>query len=85
MMDEEADKVIAGLRCLGGNDKWKACSDCPYHGRGKKPCRIAICEDAERMIKRTGESVTEISDAAFETFSKKAREVALASAKKNEC
>lgn len=51
MMYEETDKVIAGLRCLGRDPKWKPCSDCPYHGRGKPPCRGAICEDAERLIR----------------------------------
>lgn len=46
------DRVIQGLKCLGGNPMWKACSGCPYHGKGLSPCRIAVCEDAIRLIEK---------------------------------
>ena len=50
-MDETKIRaVIQGLRCLG-DDGERRCSDCPYHGKGLKPCRIAICEDAESVIR----------------------------------
>lgn len=45
------EKVLIGLKCLGGDGE-RRCSDCPYHGKGKKPCRIAICEDATRLLKK---------------------------------
>lgn len=51
-MKDEITAVISGIKCLGGDSKWKPCSDCPYHGKGKKPCRIAICEDAIRLLKK---------------------------------
>ena len=55
MMDElEIRAVIRGLQCLGGDGHQPRCSDCPYHGKGLKPCRIAICEDAESVIRELG-------------------------------
>lgn len=54
-MDElEIRAVIRGLQCLGGDGHQPRCSDCPYHGKGLPPCRIAICKDAERVIRELG-------------------------------
>lgn len=52
-MEDRVRKVIKGLKCLGGDGE-RRCSDCPYHGKGLKPCRIAICEDAESVIRELG-------------------------------
>ena len=46
------EKVLIGLKCLGGDGHQPRCSDCPYHGKGLKPCRIAICEDAAFLLQR---------------------------------
>lgn len=43
-------KTINGLTCLGGNEAWKPCSSCPYHGKGLKPCRVAVMEDAIQQL-----------------------------------
>lgn len=50
------EKVLIGLKCLGGDGHQPRCSDCPYHGKGKKPCRIAICEDATRLLEEVRDS-----------------------------
>ena len=43
------DEIKQGLECLGGQRE-KECSDCPYHGKGLPPCRIAICKDSIRCV-----------------------------------
>lgn len=43
------EEIKAALRCLGSMG-WKNCSECPYHGKGLPPCRIAVTKDAEEYI-----------------------------------
>ena len=50
-----AAEIISGLECLGSKREQK-CSDCPWHGKGLPPCRIAICESAIAYIESEEES-----------------------------
>ena len=45
-----AADIIRGLECVGGNCEFRGCSDCPWHGKGLPPCRIAVCESAIAYI-----------------------------------
>lgn len=50
---EQSEKIKFGLTCLGMPVlRPLPCSDCPYHGKGLPPCRIAVCEEAVQYIEQ---------------------------------
>ena len=51
-----SEKVRIGLECRG-DKRDPHCVDCPYHGKGLTPCRIAVCEDALAIIEQLEERI----------------------------
>lgn len=51
------EEIRIGLECRG-DKRDPHCVDCPYHGKGLTPCRIAVCEDALAIIDQLEEQIT---------------------------
>lgn len=50
------EEIRIGLECRG-DKRDPHCVDCPYHGKGLTPCRIAVCEDALAIIDQLEERI----------------------------
>lgn len=52
------EEIKKGLAChMDGLGPFKPCSDCTYHGKGLKPCRIAVHEDALAYMEQLEERI----------------------------
>lgn len=57
-MTKSPEEIKKGLACHAENGLQRLnCSECVYHGKGARPCRIAVHEDAIAYIEQLEERI----------------------------